>query len=302
MRDLKAIKWIKENISQKPLGHGLYLMTQKRKESENPIENQLFEMLEDPTSFEQIDEEEEGTSWLDSALPSPDRGLPQGIALGGFSACVALKSFCEEYQDKLIMYIDDGLLMMDEWDPLIIMKMSGYLSESGITISPNKSGYIKRNGIWLKPIKFLGLVYDGNSGLIRANTRKGSKIALPDLEKLKIKLEEMGYHNIRGDTMTNWWIANRLNLTDFMLAYMFNRGKIATTEETTLRKNRREHSESFLKLVERLRSDLDRTNSTSKMVPILKRMHEKRQLWSINMKQKWKFHEWLESIVASNPS
>lgn len=295
-RDLKAIKWTQENMSQESMGHGLYIMTLKKLKEINEDPKKLLEMI-DSNDFTELEQEQMGAS-LTLSDPPPDRGLPQGISLGGFAACVALNSFCNEYRDKLIMYIDDGLLMLKEPDPFLLIRMSRYLAESGISIAPTKSGYVKRNGIWLKPLKFLGLVYDGRTGLTRASTRKGSKMEFPDLTKLQEKLEAMGYHNIRGDTMTNWWIANRLNLSDFMLAYIFNKGRLSKDSEETLSKNKRENSESFVKIVERLDKDLNRTNSTSRMIPLLKRMHENRQLWSITMKKRHAFHEWLETTVA----
>lgn len=226
------------------------------------------------------------------------RGLPQGLTLAGFAACAGLKAAYEELEDDLIMYIDDGVIMMKESDPLKIIKFQGLLDSAGIAISPKKSGYVKYNGVWQKPLKFLGMVYDGRTGRIKASTRKGSNMELPDLEKLKEKLESMGYHNIRGDTMTNWWLANRLNLTDFLLAYIFNRGRlIQRGDGGTLEKNKRENEESFLSRTTRIREDLTRENCTSYMVPLLRRLHEKRRLWEITFKDRKGFEQWLQQIA-----
>ena len=223
------------------------------------------------------------------------RGVPQGLTMGGFAACTALRDVYEEFKGKLIMYVDDGLLM-GNYDPLNLIRFSGYLMGSGVYISPNKSGYVKRNGVWLKPLKFLGLVYDGRTGKIRASTRSGTNTEYPELNKLIEKLEAMGYHNIRGDTMTNWWIANRLELSDFMLAYIFNKGRLNPKQDGGTLKNERQHQESFLSHLERIRSDLTRTNSTSLMVPLLKRMHEKRRIWTISAKHKDTFLDILSQI------
>lgn len=51
------------------------------------------------------------------------------------------------------------------------------LRESKITINEEKSKYVKKAGVWLHPpLKFVGLVYDGNKYEFRADTRKGSKL------------------------------------------------------------------------------------------------------------------------------
>jgi hypothetical protein len=57
--------------------------------------------------------------------------------------------------------------------------------ETGIEVSWEKSAPIKRNGIWLKPLKFLGLVYDPFKDELRANTRKGSKLIFDKQELMK---------------------------------------------------------------------------------------------------------------------
>lgn len=53
---------------------------------------------------------------------------------------------------------------------------------------------MKKHGVWLKPLKLLGLVYDGEEGTLRASTRKGSKLLydkgdLVDIDLIRPKLE-----------------------------------------------------------------------------------------------------------------
>jgi len=50
--------------------------------------------------------------------------------------------------------------------------------ESGILINPEKSGYVKFAGKWLKPLKFLGMEFDGTE--FRAMTRKGSRLPMSE--------------------------------------------------------------------------------------------------------------------------
>lgn len=226
-----------------------------------------------------------------------ERGLPQGLTISGFTACTTLNKVYEEFKEKLIMYIDDGLLM-GNINTLDLIRFSGWLQTSaGVTISPKKSGYVKRNGIWIKPLKFLGLEYHGKTGKIKASTRRGATMDLPDLSKLIEKLEAMGYHSINGDKMTNWWIANKLQLTDFLLAYIFNKGRLNPKD---CEKNKREHPESFLQQMMRLRNDMNRTNASSKMVKVLQRMHEKGRFLGISAKNKSELTHILKEIASQD--
>jgi hypothetical protein len=46
--------------------------------------------------------------------------------------------------------------------------------ESGIVIHEEKSGWVKKHGKWLKPLKFLGLTFDGEN--LQASTRNGANL------------------------------------------------------------------------------------------------------------------------------
>jgi len=50
--------------------------------------------------------------------------------------------------------------------------------KAGIEINYEKSGWVKVNGIWKKPLKFLGLKYDGNTDTLQAETRMGSRLEM----------------------------------------------------------------------------------------------------------------------------
>lgn len=55
---------------------------------------------------------------------------------------------------------------------------------------------MKRDGVWLKPLKFLGLEYDGNTQELYAATRNGSKLRLnekADLIKAILERDTTGY-------------------------------------------------------------------------------------------------------------
>jgi hypothetical protein len=66
------------------------------------------------------------------------------------------------------MYGDDGLFAGNEF--VVIMDPDKFGS-LGIRMHPDKSGWVKRDGKWLKPLKFLGMIYDGEKDEWRADTR-----------------------------------------------------------------------------------------------------------------------------------
>jgi hypothetical protein len=55
--------------------------------------------------------------------------------------------------------------------------------KSNIYFNLDKTGWVKKDGKWLKPLKFLGLEYDGVKDTLTANTRNGSRL-LFDKEEL----------------------------------------------------------------------------------------------------------------------
>jgi hypothetical protein len=70
-----------------------------------------------------------------------------------------------------------------------INKTVPLLKEFGIEYNWEKSGWVKKDGKWLKPLKFLGLSYDGE--IWKAETRKGSHL-IYDKESL-LEAIEGGY-------------------------------------------------------------------------------------------------------------
>jgi len=106
-------------------------------------------------------------------------GTAQGSPLSPFLAAVAL----DEIQSSLpegvfiLLYADDGLIygpkskeFVDSGGFMQLMKRKGF------TVHPAKSGWVKITNSWVKPLKFLGLTYDGIADLLKASTRKGASI------------------------------------------------------------------------------------------------------------------------------
>lgn len=102
------------------------------------------------------------------------RGVPQGAPTSPVLACLALHGSILDRGMETVMYADDGLYYGQINQP-IITPNSGMVT-GNIYFNLSKSGWVKRNGEWLKPLKFLGLEYDGKTNTLKAKTRKGSEL------------------------------------------------------------------------------------------------------------------------------
>jgi len=79
-----------------------------------------------------------------------------------------------------VAYADDSVSFSDQ--PILIDPPH----DTGIIINEEKSSYVVVNGEWVKPLKFLGLQYDGI--MFQANTRKGSDLKLDDKAKTLMEI------------------------------------------------------------------------------------------------------------------
>jgi len=113
------------------------------------------------------------------------RGVPQGAPTSPLLATLTLEgSILDRPGLEAIMYADDGLYYGNIGDTPIITPNSG-MTTSNIYFNVSKSGWVKRNGEWLKPLKFLGLEYDGVADVLRAKTRGGSDLLYDKSELVK---------------------------------------------------------------------------------------------------------------------
>lgn len=120
---------------------------------------------------------------LDSYGPTDGPGLHSGVAQGSPTSPICCLPISQLWVDEgkrvgstTIMYADDSVDFSYSPIDKVIPE------NSGIEINESKSGYIKEDGKWLKPLKFLGLTFDGKE--FRASTRKGSTLPLTFREKL----------------------------------------------------------------------------------------------------------------------
>jgi hypothetical protein len=79
-----------------------------------------------------------------------------------------------------VAYADDSVVFSDH--PI----RTKAPADTGIVIHKDKTGYVKHAGNWVKPLKFLGLEFDGKQ--FSAHTRKGSRLVLEDRMKLLLEL------------------------------------------------------------------------------------------------------------------
>lgn len=114
------------------------------------------------------------------------RGVPQGAPT---SPSLSLLGLHDSVLDRpglaTIMYADDGLYYGNLGDTPIITPNSGMVT-ANIHFNLSKSGWVKRNGEWLKPLKFLGMEYDGSTEKLRASTRKGSGLLFDKMDLVKV--------------------------------------------------------------------------------------------------------------------
>lgn len=99
-------------------------------------------------------------------------GFPQGGNVSPFLSVMQLAMHGDPPFASLLMYADDGLFYSDRsFTEEDVISWFGSLE---IPVALEKSGWVRSNYNWLRPLKFLGMVFDGES--FRAATRKGAKL------------------------------------------------------------------------------------------------------------------------------
>lgn len=101
-------------------------------------------------------------------------GFPQGAPTSPVFTNITLKeALYDNPLFEVIGYADDGIVLTRPGEPgapLTQPKYGLFEKEGG--------GYVKKNGVWIKPLKFLGLIYDPFDDTLSSCTRKGAKLSL----------------------------------------------------------------------------------------------------------------------------
>jgi hypothetical protein len=140
---------------------------------------ELFDLVdaESPQEFVQM-------QWalLDSykphKVPGDFNGVAQGMPTSPILANLIMNEWVSEHSKvtDCVAYADDSVSFSDY--PIEITPPA----DTGIVINTEKSGYVKYDNEWLRPLKFLGLEFNGKE--FKANTRKGSTLKLSKKQQL----------------------------------------------------------------------------------------------------------------------
>jgi hypothetical protein len=121
-------------------------------------------------------------SFRPAKIPSQFEGVAQGANTSPILANLIMDLWVEKVKSQgheIVAYADDSVGFSDR--PIVVEPPE----DTGIEIHKEKSGYVKFRNEWIKPLRFLGLEFDGKK--FSANTRQGSKLVLTD--KIKLLME-----------------------------------------------------------------------------------------------------------------
>lgn len=219
----------------------------------------LMDLLDERPINRWLELEDMGTSFFNYAYNAPNpaklgtTGFPQGWNISPVLSCKVLQDTGALNNDDIIQYMDDGLIMSsinrDNGDDVMTFedlktKLTEFIASlatpnTGITISARKTEFIKRGEKWLRPLKFLGCSYDGDT--FKAHTRTGGIYEVKDarerineiLQWLKVNGHQIGpYKNKvtqlmaegwnKSDVKTTWWTLSKGGRPQFELTTMFS--------------------------------------------------------------------------------
>jgi hypothetical protein len=106
-------------------------------------------------------------------------GTAQGGPLSPFLAAIVIDGIDDLLPKgvEVIKYADDMIFYGKNLPEFINNGgLSKVLTHQGLTLHPEKSGWVRVAFTWHKPLKFLGLVFDGSLQTLTSQTRKGAKL------------------------------------------------------------------------------------------------------------------------------
>jgi len=115
----------------------------------------------------------EGDEEMERLRDTTPRGVAQGAPTSPILANVIMDLWIRENESReidCVAYADDSVsFSYGPIDPEIP-------KFTGIQINEEKSGYVKYEGRWLKPLKFLGFIWNPETETWESETRKGAKL------------------------------------------------------------------------------------------------------------------------------
>lgn len=119
---------------------------------------------------------------MDSTLGKALCGVAQGAATSPVLSNLVMNEWVKRKgHGTVVAYADDSVSFSDH--PI----RPTVPANSGIAINMDKSGYVKFEGKWLRPLRFLGLEFDGKS--FYSNTRKGKKAKIEKTIKSFLEID-----------------------------------------------------------------------------------------------------------------
>lgn len=108
--------------------------------------------------------------WMGTAQGGPLSPYLAAIVIDGIDSLLPKGVQVVKYADDMIFYGPDLPDFVNNGG------LNKVLIHQGLTLHPEKSGWVRWAYTWHKPLKFLGLVFDGNAQTLMSKTRKGASL------------------------------------------------------------------------------------------------------------------------------
>lgn len=149
-------------------------------------------------------------------------GVPQGAATSPIFANMVIAKAIYQRLSLIVGYADDGLKLSRKalLDEGISSPEYGVFEKEG-------SSYVKKDGVWLKPLKFLGLVYNPFTKTMSSDTKKGSKLEMKlDSEGLNIETlmreHDLRYGKYHNPNAKSWEMFIKSSLSGWLQSRMYS--------------------------------------------------------------------------------
>lgn len=172
--DLVYISNINEMLEELPDFLSDYFMKLVRRKAEIRNEDQELELRRLKAAEEERSTENLNMHWYngDPQTEAPYTAFPQGLNTSPIMCCRALQMTGAISHSNVVQYVDDGIILNTNEKKLTLEQFKDRLGTgySGIALSEKKSEMIMENGKYLKPLKFLGCTFDGET--LRGHSRR----------------------------------------------------------------------------------------------------------------------------------